>query len=144
VSFKLVKFGFTEQARRAGRMLFLGVQMEALVRQAALALEGDIKRRVLLLSIFDTGAYGGSWGTSHVPGVGYAVASNIAYGPFQEYGTGRAGAATHETFAEDEPPVHFDPSWPGMEARPHVRPAAAEARKGLEAAGQALVRKAIT
>lgn len=146
VSFSLKKFGFAKTARRAARAAraaLLGVQIEALVRKTAVRLEADIKRRIIQLHIFDRGAYVGSWTIVHVPGVGYAVFSSIEYGPFQEYGTGKLGAMTYEQFSLDEELVTFDESWPGMMARPHVRPAAELQKKVLKRAGQMLVRRAL-
>lgn len=143
MSFSLKKFGFAATARRAARASLLGVQMEALVRKTAVRLEADIKRRIIQLHIFDRGAYVGSWTIMHVPGVGYAVYSSIEYGPFQEYGTGRLGMMTYEQFSADEELVTFDESWPGMMARPHVRPAAEQQKKVLERGGRMLVRRAL-
>ncbi len=142
MSLRLTTFGFGALARRAVRASLLGFQMEALVRATALRLEGDVKRRIASYPIFKTGLYGRSWFTTPVAG-GYMVATNVFYGPFQEYGTGDAGAALYQRILDEEPAVTFTAGWPGMWPRPHVRPAVAQAKKVLERSGRMLVARTL-
>jgi len=142
MAFTMKPFGFAATARRAAKAALLGVALERLTRETALGLERDIKLRIRAYPIWRTGLYAGSWTTTFL-GDSYKVASNVEYGPFQEWGTGRLGAMTHETILPDERPGSFDTTRQGMTARPHVRPAIAAAEPVYRAKADALVRKAV-
>lgn len=50
--------------------------------------------------------------------------SGEMYGPFVEYGTGQRGEATGASYkGHANEALSYNASWPGMEARPFIRPA---------------------
>lgn len=54
------------------------------------------------------------------------------YGPFVEYGTGQRGMAGGDTYdGHTNPELEYNASWPGMAARPFVRPAVYDLQEKL-------------
>lgn len=54
------------------------------------------------------------------------------YGPFVEYGTGQRGMAggnTYDGHTNDE--IEYNAAWPGMDARPFIRPAVYDLQEQL-------------
>ena len=54
------------------------------------------------------------------------------YGPFVEYGTGQKGMAggnTYDGHTNDE--IEYNAAWPGMDARPFIRPAVYDLQEQL-------------
>lgn len=53
-----------------------------------------------------------------------AVCYDADHAPYVEFGTGRRGESTDQTFPLEEPREwSFSPTWPGMVSQPYLRPA---------------------
>jgi len=53
------------------------------------------------------------------------ISTNVDYAPYNEYGTGQRGSQTNKSFGPNDTlgAGSFNMSWPGMVARPFMRPA---------------------
>lgn len=59
-----------------------------------------------------------------------AVYTTNDHAAYEEFGTGRRGAASGYSYGDANP--KYDPNWPGRVAKPYLGPAAFQSRKAVE------------